>query len=73
MSKINNGLRKLYLMFQRKKLKNKTFSLFLSNCNGGIIYHDLGLQFKSPTINLWISPKDFIHFCENLREYLNTD
>ncbi|MGZ1316735.1 DUF1919 domain-containing protein [Lactobacillus delbrueckii subsp. bulgaricus] len=28
----------------------------------GVIYHDLGLQFKSPTINLWFKPKDYIKF-----------
>lgn len=37
---------------------------------GGIMYHDLGLQFLSPTINLKILPDDFIEFCEDLDYYL---
>lgn len=73
MSKLNDNLRKIYLFYKRKKLNNTTFSLISSNCNGGIIYHDLGLQFTSPTINLWIPPKDFINFCKYLREYINTE
>lgn len=37
---------------------------------GGIMYHDLGLQFLSPTINLKIEPDDYIEFVEHLEYYL---
>ncbi|MBR6702294.1 MAG: DUF1919 domain-containing protein, partial [Clostridia bacterium] len=39
---------KLYIENKRKKLKNPNPSIIANNCNGGIIAHDLGLQFNSP-------------------------
>ena len=55
---------------KRKKLKNKDFSLISSNCNGAFILHDLGLQFRSPFVNLWLTPKDFIKLLGNLEYYM---
>ena len=59
-TKINKIRRKIYNIFQRKRLINRDFSLISSNCNGAVILHDLGLSFKSPFVNLWIKPNDFI-------------
>lgn len=68
--KIISALRNYYLKPQRKKLCNKNPSIISSNCIGGIIYHDLNLQFNSPTINLFFKPKDYITFLENLDGFL---
>ena len=38
----------------KKRLENKDFSLLVGNCLGGYVYHQLGLPFTSPTINLMI-------------------
>ena len=57
----------------RNKITNKDFSLFTNNCLAGFIYHDLGLQFLSPTINLRIKPKEFIEFVSDLKYYLNQE
>lgn len=57
----------------RKRLKNTDISIIASNCNGGIISHDLGLQFKSPFVNLWMKPGDYIKLISNLEEYLRSD
>lgn len=54
----------------RARLKNTDFSIIASNCNGGIISHDLGLQFRSPFINLWLKPKEYIKLLQNLKEYM---
>jgi len=54
----------------RKRLKNKDVTILSNNCNGGFIYHDLGLQFKSPTINLFFYKDHFFTFLEHLDEYL---
>lgn len=51
----------------------KSASILSMNCNGGIISHDLGLRFNSPTVNLFMRAEDFIKFCENLRYYLAID
>lgn len=45
-------------------------SILASNCIGGEIYHDLGLPFNSPTINLWMHQNDFLEFIKNLDFYL---
>ena len=57
----------------RKRLQTQRITILSSNCNGGIISHDLGLQFCSPTVNLFFRAEDFIRFCENLRYYMGID
>ena len=54
----------------RKRLINHDFTIICSNCNGGVILHDLGLQFDTPTINLYFEPADYLKFCMNLSFYL---
>lgn len=54
----------------RKKIRNKNITIFCSNCIGGIIYHELGMHFMSPTINLRIYSNDFIRFLLNINAYL---
>lgn len=57
----------------RERLRTDEVSIISANCNGGIISHDLGLQFRSPTVNLFIPAEDYIKFCENLPYYLSID
>ena len=57
----------------RMKLTNKMPSLICSNCTGGILYHWLGLQFRSPFINLYMTSEDFITAMENLPEFLESE
>ena len=54
----------------RKRVKNKDFTLIARDCVGGILYHQLGLKFLSPTINLFFIPEEFNCFCLNLKEYI---
>ncbi len=51
----------------------RTASIISMNCTGGIISHDLGLRFLSPTVNLFMKAEDFIKFCENIEYYLSID
>ena len=56
---------------QRNRLKNKNITILCNNCLGGVVYHCLGLQFLSPTVNLMVdSTADFIKFCKNINYYL---
>lgn len=57
----------------RKKLINRNFTIFSQNCIGGIMYHDLGMQFNSPTVNLLFTPRDFIKFMKNIQWYLEQE
>lgn len=63
-------MRNLRNYHQRNKLLRTDFTLISNHCMGGIMYHDLGLQFLSPTINLKILPDDYIEFIEHLDYYL---
>ena len=60
-------------LINRKKLINLNPTIISSDCNGSIILHDLGLKFRTPTINLFFSAKDFVKFVSNLDEYLSHD
>lgn len=44
----------------RARVDNCDVSIFCNNCVGGVIAHDLGLRFNSPTVNLFMSPQDFV-------------
>lgn len=55
----------------RDALVNQTMTLLCPNCLGGILFHDLGLKFQSPTVNLMMTQPDFIKFVTNLDHYLN--
>lgn len=55
----------------KQKLVNDNFSIISSNCVAGVIYHDLGKKFLSPTINLYFESKDFIKFLKNMDYYVS--
>lgn len=57
-----------YLLQLRRSVKNRRFLIIASDCNGGLLLHDLGMEFATPTINM-----AFHHFeklCTHLDEYL---
>jgi len=64
---------KIYKTIKRIRLKNKTLTVFSSNCNGGYILHDLGLPFNSPTINLFFLPDHFLKFAGSPETYLSAE
>ena len=70
MGRLNRLLRKAVNWKYQNRLKNRYFSLLSSNCNGVFILHDLGLRFNSPTVNLWITPHDFVRFLQKPQYYL---
>lgn len=54
----------------RAALTNTTPTFLCPNCIGGILFHDLGLQFQSPTVNLMMFQTDFAKFVLNMDHYL---
>ena len=48
-------------------------SIISNNCAGGAVLHELGMEFKTPTILLQILPEDFPRFCRNLKAYMDMD
>ena len=54
----------------KSELRNTDFTLLTPNCMGGILLHDLGLRFLTPTVNLMMTQTDFLQFVVHLNEYL---
>lgn len=71
-TKFNSFFRKIYNRKKRKKLSNTNFTLIANNCNGTFLYHDLGVKFYSPFINLYLTTGDFIKYLKNIPHYQNS-
>lgn len=59
--------------YERNKLLNTDFTILSNTCIGGIISHDMGLKFLSPTINLYIRPQEFVKLISDLDYYLSLE
>ncbi len=57
----------------RKALINYELTIISQNCIGGVFSHDMGQEFRSPTVNLFFPAADFIKFVNNLDYYLNAE
>ena len=71
--KIKKYIRRNYDLRNINNLENDNFTIICSNCTAGIIYHNLGKKFCTPTINLYFEAKDFIKFCKNINYYLSLE
>lgn len=61
---------KIRSYFFKKNLKSSNWSLICNNCIGGLVTHDFGQQFRSPTVNLFFPDFSFFDFIEHLDYYL---
>lgn len=64
--------RKSWIKKIKENLKNTDFTLISNNCIAGIIYNDLGLQFRTPTVNLYISGEEYLNFVKNFKIYISS-
>lgn len=64
---------RLIRRLRRQFTASEDISIISQNCIGGVLYHDMGLQFLSPTVNLYFTCSDFVRFILNLDYYLNID
>ena len=53
---IKRKIRKFFSPFRRIGLKNNDFTIISNNCFAGILYKDLGIEYKSPTVTLGKKP-----------------
>jgi uncharacterized protein (DUF1919 family) len=74
--KIRDGLGRA----MSRTLLPESFSIISDDCWGGQLYRQLGLQYTTPTIGLWIEPREYLNFLENIRntnapmlEFIKTD
>lgn len=72
--KMMKPFRAHYLKSKLKRNRNKQICLLCNNCTGGVILHDLGLPFNTPTINMGIrNPEEFLYFVENIGELIHEE
>lgn len=57
----------------RTSVTARDITIISQNCIGGVFYHDMGMQFLSPTINLFIKEPDFVRFALNLCHYMEQE
>lgn len=62
-------MRKSINQKNQQRLSNHEMSVIASNCNGALILHDLGEQFRSPFVNLYLEPADFVKYLQNMTAY----
>ena len=73
-SKISTRISEKYISkFRKKKLLNNDFSIISNNCWAGWVYRRYGVEYKTPTVGLFIMPSDYIIFLKNLKEYIEMD
>ncbi len=61
-----------YKKYFQSKTRNCNVRILSSNCIGGLLYHDMGKSFDSPTINCTVFGMDFIEMCKNPEKYFGT-
>lgn len=78
---VTRRIRNTFLRMKRSKtlkqvrasVNANSITIISQNCIGGVFYHDLGMQFLSPTINLFIKEPDFVRFVLNLQHYMKCE
>ena len=71
LQKIKKYVKKVIKYVAYHKLRVQTPSIISNNCAAAFLYKEIGCKYLSPTINLQISPSDFIKFPKNLSHYLS--
>ena len=72
--KTRKKLREIFICKKQvRELKNHSFSIISSTCNGGVITSELREQFRTPTVNLWFEPEDYLKLASDLERYMSLD
>lgn len=66
-------IEKIYRCKIRKKNKNTDFTIISNDCWGGRVYLDLGIEYNSPTVNLFFYSNCYIKLISNLKYYLDSE
>jgi uncharacterized protein (DUF1919 family) len=65
--------RRKYIENEKRRLVNRSFSLFTNNCLAVRYCIDRGLRYNSPTMSLFMLGDSYINFLENLPHYLTVE
>lgn len=71
--RIQREKNKHMIVRMRKTLKVTDFSVLSQNCIGDVFYHDMGMNFLSPTINAFFKGSDFVKFVQRLEYYMGPE
>ncbi|MDD3468463.1 MAG: DUF1919 domain-containing protein [Thermoguttaceae bacterium] len=63
----------LVASLRRLGLRTRDFSIISNNCSGGYIYQYFGLLYKTPTVGLYFSNKDYLKLIQNPRYYFSQE
>ena len=58
---------------RRRYLLNENFTIISNNCWGGTVYESYGIQKQSPTVGMFIMPKDYLRLLQELKHYMTLD
>lgn len=56
-----------------RDLREHTPTIFAPNCWGVFTYHHLGLEFRSPLINMFIHHDDYVRFLADAKYYMSQE
>lgn len=71
--RIKRWHRNRYIKRIHKQIQLNDITVLSQNCIGGVLYHDAGVRFASPTINLFFLEPDFVKFVQNPMAYLEQE
>lgn len=66
-------VKKKYLDKNLHKLKVSNFTVVSSNCWGGILYQDLGLNYQTPFVNQYMHTPCFLKLVKQFPEYMKLE
>lgn len=52
---------------------NPDFSIISNNCWAGHVYRYFGVNYKTPTVGVYLFAPDYLKFVKDLKKYINTD
>lgn len=56
----------------KAELKDTNFSIICNNCLGGFIYQYYDIEYRTPTLGLFIPARDYVKFLADIKSYLST-
>lgn len=54
-------------------IRKRKISIISNNCAAGFLYKEFGCKYMTPTINLQISPNDYVKLCKKFDYYLSQE
>lgn len=77
MRRLRNALIKIKIFISVKinriGLRERDFTIISNNCWGGDVYQMFGLEYKSPTIGLFLYESDYVQFVRDIKKYMNSE